>query len=354
MLRRRLLAIALCAAAAGVLAAPAAHAGSGGSLSGELSIEWVSDPARAQDQAWNGAVTLALEPGAAATERAAAAIRDSGRTYREVRPFFVQSSQVTALRMSRFTRFAAECWDSEGNLVPGESRHDETITAVTRPLVPLSVDQPSLDLLRGKGSVDAGFYTDNRGYAPGSETYPFPEAGGYFMPLPGIATAAASHTTCGEVRDDSGERAVFSTQGDATVPFAVALHLNEVDLPLERRGDAWVVDYTHSEQTTEDGGPDPLGLTVGYRAQLTLEGSLREIGARCRVPGNRLLRKARSPRAVRAIFRRAGFPRSKYLGKRPMLGGRPGRFIRDPDLSSSGSLPCGSRGRFLQMARWRG
>ena len=339
----RVLAVALT-----LLAATPAAAGPGGSLDGELSVEWTSGAAE-PGNAWNGAVSLALEGGDAATQHATQALRDSGRTYREVRPFFVQSSQVTALSSQYSTRTggAEWCWDPDsGQQLPGETTSWWNTSAVTQPLVPFVVNQPDVDLLKGKGRVEIELYTDNPGYAKGSDTWPFPAAGEYFMPIPGTATATYGQSHCGESSSETGDAPVFNTRSDGLVPFAFALWLNEAELPLRRVDGTWRIQLEKREESMSDDGSG-IPLTMRYRMNLRMSDDLKGMEARCRVPDGQV-RRARSAQAARKVLRRAGFPKARFLGDKPYIGLKRKRYLVDPDFTSSGYLRCGTRGRFIR------
>lgn len=347
-------AVLMALAAVAFLLVPPAHAASGGSLSGTLAVEWASGAAD-PGNAWTGAATLRMEPGAAATDRAIEAIRASGRVYREPRRAFVQASTLTALAMQQTTRTGGPdwCYDPEtGERRAGEMTTSDTVTAITQPLVPMIVDVPSLNLLTGRGTVDVEFHTDNPGYHPSSSTYPFPAAGEYFMPVPGTAAVAWSRANCGEGEQGTREGSVFSTRGDALVPFALALWLNERDMRLRREGDAWRIAYEHAEEAvTEDA--DRMPLTMRYRLDLRMSGTPRSLGAQCKVPGDAKVRRLRSARAVRRLMARAGFPRTRLRTRRYVDIERP-RFMRDSDFTSSGYRRCGDRGSVIRALPWDG
>ena len=326
------------------VASPAA-AGPGGALSGELSVRWTTGADAQPGITWDGAVTLALQPGDGPTQTATRALRDSGRTHRAVNPYFVQASRVASLEGTRVWRAETGCSDAEGNGYTGEARTESTVTQVTQPLVPMEVDQPQLDLLRGRGTVEVGFYTDNPGYETG-----LPWAGEYFMPVPGTAQTSGFESTCGERRDNPQEGSVFSTQGDALVPFAFAEWLNEVELKLVRGASGWSGDVVRTGRT----GPfDDMPLDLTYRARLKLEKSPRSIGALCREPSDRQMRAAGTVGQARRILSRAGFPKARFRGGRPWQGVKPGRFFVDPDFTSSGYRACGAKANFYRAQRVR-
>ena len=336
-----------------LVAAPAAVAAPGGSLAGDLSVNWTSGPAE-PGNAWNGTASLALEPGDAATQRTVAMLRDSGRTIREVNPFFVQSSALTALTSQSSERRAGDdwCYDPEtGEQVPGESLDSFTAGAVTQPVVPLQVDQPSVDVMRGRGTIEVGLYTDNPGYREGSQTYPFPSAGEYFMPVPGTAAVSGSHSHCGEGGEETGEAPVFNTRSDGLVPFAFALWLNEAELPLRLVDGTWRIDHEETEQATRENSM-ALPLTMTYRANLRMSGDLRGMQAMCRVPRARMVKRASGKRAVRKLFKRAGFRGAKFAGKQRFIDVRRSYFMIDRDFTSTGQARCGSRGRFVRVVPW--
>jgi hypothetical protein len=332
-----------------LVAASPALAGPGGALSGDIAVEWASGAAE-PGNGWNGGVAVTLEAGAAATARAAAALRDSGRTYREVRPFFVQSSQIGSLSSSRSFRRGGPDWctDAEGNPAAGETTTSQVSAGVTQPLVPFTVDQPDLDLLRGRGRIAIGLYTDNPGYQPGSDTHGLPAGGAYFMPVPGTATSAYRSSACGETAEETGPVGVFSTRADGLVPFAFAEWLNVTELPLVRRDGVWTIDVTRDQEATTSDGELPLAMR--YRIRLRMGDDLRDMQARCRVPGPKQL-KGLSVRGARARLAQAGFPRARFAGSKPSPYVKRGQLIVDPSFTSSGYRGCGDRPKLFRVTR---
>src|SRR4051794_1206785 len=112
------------------LASPAS-AGPGGKLGGSFTASW-------QTGAWNGQVSMALDPGDAARDAAVRKIK-SGQHVRTGYPFFPGGAHVTGLASVGASSF--DCGKGDGR----PSRRPPTSGAVSDADTPFFVNRPELD-----------------------------------------------------------------------------------------------------------------------------------------------------------------------------------------------------------------
>jgi hypothetical protein len=306
-----------------------AEDGPGGHLAGNFSAAW-------DGGGWHGQVAIELEPGTAARDAAVGKIK-SGPHMRSGAAFSTEGAHVTGLTSVRDNSF--DCGNGDGS----SSRRVTTYNPVSDPDTPFFIDRPMLNLLKGTGTLHANPVRDNYGD-------PLPESGRDFFPVPGAVGVHTTFQPCPEhgdfPQDEDDTTPIFGTDAAVAVPFGVPMFMEDFDIPLRPMGSTW-----GAKGTVHD--PSSIALDLAYDVKLV--GPMSSWLALCQVPDLNVTRKAKTARSAVAMVKKAGWPKARYAGKKPLYGYPVGRYLVDPKFSSSGIAGClVGRPRVYLVTKWHG
>jgi hypothetical protein len=295
---------------------PAGGAVPTGSAAGTLAIDWHT--VAPGPGGWTGHVGLALDPGRSPQAAALAAWR-AAEHYRNPSPYNMEGAHVTDLS-GRFI----QAFDCDGTI----KANTTTVQSITDSNVPVNVDLPTLDLLRGRGTTIVTPAEDNR-------SYPLPQSGLYFFPVPAHASVHKEFSSCIEGNAPPPEDDVidmFAFSEESAVSSAVPRFFESWKVPLRLTGDVWRA----SGQTSE--AYEKVTVDVSY--DLRLVGALRSWSAICVVPTDKDLSRASSPAVAVRIMKRAGFPTARFAHAQTTRYHRHGHYYVDEKFTSSGEFQC--------------
>lgn len=306
--------------------ASSASANPSGIVDGTVSATW-----SLKGGDWSGSVAIAMDPGAGPRDAAAKRIRQ-GDHYWQPNLNFLGGAHITSIDSRRVTTTYCDETNSP-------STRSVTVTGLTDPELPISIDGLDFDLLRGRGTTQVELAEDNY-------SKPLPMSGLYFLPLPGHVSIRRAYSGCGESfvpESEDDELPAFSFGAESAVPPAVTRVLETTDLALKRTGGVW---RAQGHITDNDSN-----VTVNVDYDYRLLGSIRKWQGFCKVPADKDLAHAHSAGAAVAIVKKAGFPEAHFAGSQPTQYHRRGHFYVDEKFTSSGGFTCYTGSPKIFLAR---
>ncbi len=298
----------------GMVASTAVAVEAGSGVRGTVTASW-DGVAGAPITQWSGSARLTFDPSAAARRATLDAIADPALGEPTRRPFApqVQAARATDLAYTRTETVTCQTITDAGE--PSEFTAPWTTTggAVTDGRIAFEILSPRLDLITGRGTV---------ALAP----YLAPDPNGWYIAsrfaLPGRHAPSGVYPCPGSGVEADRQARIIALNGQGAVPRPITDWLGDntrsLDWPVRRTRAGWRVQIALAQRQTFSDSPfgpqDTQQMNLRVSSDLYLAGSLRALGARCRVPAG-LLDRARSARAAVSIARRAGL-RARYAGVR--------------------------------------